>query len=371
MKTLLLLISILIVSSFAAECGVQTDCDACTQVPGCGWCAPTQQCLKGNTTGPNSSVCIGDNWEFGKCTPCSKFSNCRACLSRDTDCFWCSNGYGACNPIGFTGCTYTKSCPCDIYSSCTECANDVGCQWCGAGDNCVRMNETCTGPQPVYNYTTQCPCNANHDCPNCRLTDGCDWCQTGACANKGNCTNTILNCQYYCNNIASTCDTCVAYEGCAWCGLTQLCVDRATSSCPFTYDCPVCAAASYCDTCLSINDCVWCGDKQECHPQGTNCFLAHSCPNYCSTYLSCDVCSAARGCGWCDDSQTCADVSVTSCFYAHTCSSSGIVVKKCGFNGAAFVGGMFLVIGIAVLAVGGYIFYRWKTGRKFDYRELK
>jgi len=59
------------------------------------------------------------------------------------------------------------------------------------------------------------------------------------------------------------------------------------------------------------------------------------------------------------------------CFYTHTCSKKDLKVPGCGFNGGAFVGGMFLVIGIIVLIAGIYFFYRWKTGRKFDYRELK
>jgi preprotein translocase subunit Sss1 len=32
---------------------------------------------------------------------------------------------------------------------------------------------------------------------------------------------------------------------------------------------------------------------------------------------------------------------------------------------------MFLVIGILILGVLGYIVYRWKTGRKILYTELK
>lgn len=48
-----------------------------------------------------------------------------------------------------------------------------------------------------------------------------------------------------------------------------------------------------------------------------------------------------------------------------------VVPTKCGFDGAAFVGGMFLVIGCIFIAVLAYIFYRWKTGKHILYTELK
>lgn len=349
-----------------------TDCDACTAA-GCGWCAPTQQCLSGSKAGPNNGTCIGDSWEFGKCTPCGAFTDCRSCAAHDTDCFWCSKGTGTCYPIGFVGCTWSKECPCDVYESCTECTNDLGCQWCSDATSCVSVNSNCTAGEPVYNYTTGCPCGANHDCPNCLQTDGCNWCKGGSCSQNCNGQNSN-NCQVYCNNVANTCDECVAMPGCAWCGLTRECVDATTSSCPYVYSCAVCSAASYCDTCLSMGaDCIWCEDTKACSPVNTQCLTTLSCSNYCNTYTTCDDCSGARGCGWCDDTQVCADISTTMCFYTHSCAPDPTPIppnKKCGFNGGSFVGGMFLVIGVLVLLVGAYLFLRWKTGKKFDYREL-
>jgi hypothetical protein len=44
---------------------------------------------------------------------------------------------------------------------------------------------------------------------------------------------------------------------------------------------------------------------------------------------------------------------------------------KCGFDGGSFVGGMFLVIGLIVVGGAAYLFYRWKTGRKILYTELR
>jgi len=53
---------------------------------------------------------------------------------------------------------------------------------------------------------------------------------------------------------------------------------------------------------------------------------------------------------------------------AHTCVKTP--EKKCSFDGGAFVGGMFLVIGLIILGVGGYAFWRYRTGAKTSYREL-
>jgi len=367
-----------------AACNEQTNCDACTGMSECGWCAPTQTCLNGTKLGPFNSTCIGDSWEFGKCTPCAQFTDCRTCIARDTDCFWCqtiNNGLGGCRDIGFVGCSYTRKCPCNIYGSCTECANDVDCQWCGNDLTCVLANTTgtCNGTQPVYNYTTTCPCAANRDCPNCQATDGCSWCEDSTCLNQ--CTGPkVLSCAAYCNAAATTCDQCTATPGCAWCAPLGTCVDAATSPCPYTYSCPMCSAATYCDTCLSFGgDCTWCENTQDCQPTGTGCLAALNCVAFCNQFSSCTECNKVRGCGWCDDTNVCGDVSTTNCFYSHTCNApppptptpSPTPAPKCGFNGGAFVGGMFFVIGVAVLIVGAYLFYRWRTGRKFDYRELK
>jgi hypothetical protein len=72
------------------------------------------------------------------------------------------------------------------------------------------------------------------------------------------------------------------------------------------------------------------------------------------------------GCGWCEASSACVDSDKSSCLLAHSCSDNG----KCGFDGGAFVGGMFLGIGLVAIGVGGYLFYRWKMGNKPAYSEL-
>jgi hypothetical protein len=58
--------------------------------------------------------------------------------------------------------------------------------------------------------------------------------------------------------------------------------------------------------------------------------------------------------------------------FAHSCQSAPVIPPKTGgFDGGSFVGGMFLVIGIIVICGAGYLFYRWKTGRKILYTELR
>jgi len=362
------------------ECSKQKSCSACTPYSNCGWCSPTQTCMNGTKSGPTDAFCIGSNWEFTQCTPCNRYLDCRSCNVRDADCFWCStsnSGMGQCQTIGqFFGCNYTRHCPCGIYGSCTECANDAGCQWCQGDGICVLSNTTCKNG-PAFNYTMSCPCAGNSDCPNCQSTDGCDWCNNGLCSNQGSCTGPpVLSCMGFCNNVSQTCDGCVNSKGCAWCALTKQCVDSTTSTCPYSYQCATCNAASYCDICQNITDCEWCDDTKSCQPVGYPCFAAHTCSNYCNTYTNCQACSVSRGCAWCDDTATCQDSnSATTCFLTHTCTitppSPPPPQPKCGFNGGSLVGGMFLMIGLVVLCVGGYLFYRWRTGRKFDYNELK
>jgi len=60
------------------------------------------------------------------------------------------------------------------------------------------------------------------------------------------------------------------------------------------------------------------------------------------------------------------------CLITHTCGSTPVPpAQECNFDGGAFVGGMFLVIGLIVLVVLAVIFYRWKTGKKVLYTELR
>jgi len=93
--------------------------------------------------------------------------------------------------------------------------------------------------------------------------------------------------------------------------------------------------------------------------------------SYCNglTEAGCSSCNSHTGCAWCEDSKTCIDLDESAgCFVAHTCENPG--GKKCGFDGGAFVGGMFLVIGLAILGGGGYAFYKYRTGKSSSYNQL-
>jgi len=68
------------------------------------------------------------------------------------------------------------------------------------------------------------------------------------------------------------------------------------------------------------------------------------------------------------------DVDKATCgtIWLYSCDPTPIKpVPKCAFDGGAFVGGMFLVIGVIVLGAVAFIVYRWKTGRKILYTELR
>jgi len=69
------------------------------------------------------------------------------------------------------------------------------------------------------------------------------------------------------------------------------------------------------------------------------------------------------------------DVDKAACsgLFAHACQSAPVTPPKSGggFDGGSFVGGMFLVIGLIVIGGAAYLFYRWKTGRKILYTELR
>jgi len=80
---------------------------------------------------------------------------------------------------------------------------------------------------------------------------------------------------------------------------------------------------------------------------------------------TCESCNARKGCGWCSTTNVCVDVISSTCsgLWVHACGTTPVTPpQKCGFDGGAFVGGMFLVIGLIVLGVLAFIVYRWKSG---------
>jgi len=375
---ILALLASLFSYSVAQSCSLLNSCSECTASPGCGWCAPTQSCMAGDASGPNSpNKCLGQNWEWGSCTQCSSFKDCRSCNYWDQDCYWCASA-NQCRPLGVNpdNCLIAHSCPCSTYTNCGECLVDKSCSWCaqpGGGGNCIRPTDPCQGNP--YNQT--CPCDNNFDCQSCRAQPGCKWCNNpGYCSgvDANNCSIS-LSCSQFCNNAASGCQACNNVNGCAWCDSNKQCVDPSVSTCLFTHTCDDCSHYSYCDTCVDNQDCLWCEDTGSCQTRKNSpCkFIAHSCAGYCAQFSTCSDCSGTKGCAWCEDSSKCADASSANCLIAHTCTSTPLNPPSptCGFDAGSFVGGMFLIIGLIVIAVGAYVFYRWRTGKKIAYTELK
>jgi len=91
-----------------------------------------------------------------------------------------------------------------------------------------------------------------------------------------------------------------------------------------------------------------------------------NCDAYCGYFTDCGSCNVIPGCNWCNDVNLCVDADQSSCSVA-----SGCGFGSCAFDGGAFVGGMILGIGLVAIGIGGFLFYRYKTGQKATYSELK
>lgn len=188
-----------------------------------------------------------------------------------------------------------------------------------------------------------------------------------------------MNCNAFCKQYGVDCLACNAYPGCAWCESNAECLDQDTTGCPLiSHTCPQCNNHEFCGSCMDEPGCVWCENvnaKPRCQPTSTaTCSKAPSCAGFCSQFSNCGLCNQISGCAWCDDvGGYCADLEGTCSFYAHGCSPTPIIKPThCkSFDGGSFVGGMFLVIGLLILGVGGVLFYRWKTGKKILYQELR
>jgi len=370
-----------------------SNCTACTNQANCGWCTTVQQCLSGNITGPSSAVCLGNAWQFGtgNCVPCETISDCRQCLANQGDCGWCATTQ-ECLPLDEFGSRLgmkckapVANCPCGVYTSCGQCLISPNCKWCQGDGACRDISGMCTSG-PSYNKTVGCQCDTNPDCRTCLDGFNCQWCQNLAtCQVRGTngtgCLPALGTCNAYCAlNGNASCSKCNNLNGCGWCPTTQSCVDIEASNCLLMHTCDTCPLHSYCEPCSDDPNCFWCEDGTgtcQNRKNVANCkLLAHSCEDYCNwmTAQGCSACNARKGCGWCNARGTCMDYQSGSCddMWLHTCSPTPLnPAGKCGFDGGAFVGGMFLVVGLIVLGVIAYIVYRWKTGRKILYTELR
>lgn len=370
-----LLIAGLATYAYGQTCGNYTTCKTCTADNGCGWCGPTATCSAGTRQGPNTGVCYGEAWfyNFGNtpnpCPNCTSLDNCKSCLYHDADCMWCSAS-ATCKEWGASlGCGPVDACPCDVYATCSTCLEDPNCFWCGgANSTCKNVGATCSMPQHT------CPCGDNTDCRSCLddVDQGCVWCDnegTGLCQKPNDTCSVAMNCQAFCSASGTNCQTCNELNGCGWCEDTQSCVDASAGTCtgPLLHACPNCGAHKYCDPCRD-DGCVWC-ENGECRQPGEleNCLITHTCNTYCLLFADCETCSQADGCGWCDTIGACADADTASCPFVHACSGKS---SKSSFDGGAFVGGMFLGLGLCAIGIGGFLFYRYKMNKKPGYSEL-
>jgi len=386
MKIILLLL-VLVCYSFAQECSNLGNCTSCSSNTSCGWCSPTQQCLEGTQTGPKAGYCLGTSWQYGpgRCAKCEAMKDCRQCLENKADCGWCASNL-ECQPLNYFkqigGCVPAAACACSVYKSCDLCLEGSNCQWCEQEGLCSDASLTCNGP--FFNKTVGCPCTVYGDCPSCGNAYSCQWCDnTKKCEPAGKngtgCLVASVSCNAFCASAGPTCSSCNGLNGCGWCGgTTQKCVDIESNTCNgfLEHSCPVCDQHNYCNPCLDDPLCNWCQSTGKCiNKQGspTCAKLSGSCTDWCNYLKSCSDCNEAEGCGWCSANGVCINVisksSTCPGLWVHSCEP--IPSSHCAFDGGAFVGGMFLVIGLLVLGALAYIVYRWKTGRKILYTELR
>lgn len=168
------------------NCAASTDCQACGEIDGCGWCGATSSCVAGNALGPTDGACDG-GWaptgDLFKCfaAECASHTDCESCDS-ETGCGFCLSS-GKCiagstdGPADGWVCAdldtfYYSVCPsqCASKDSCVECGHtdangpsDDGCGWCGASSTCMPGNaagpilgNTCAGNWSINGTLDEC-----------------------------------------------------------------------------------------------------------------------------------------------------------------------------------------------------------------------
>lgn len=96
----------------AANCGAHTDCLACTQDALCGWCASSNTCFVGDSTGPTGGpTCAGAMaWQYYQ----SDCPNYDAGPQPDVA------------PID-----------CTTFTTCADCTGASSCGWCAGSSSCL------------------------------------------------------------------------------------------------------------------------------------------------------------------------------------------------------------------------------------------
>ena len=382
MKTsTLFLVLLSFISYVAAACDTSaTNCNTCIngfETAGCGWCSATAECKEGTKEGPTDGTCLGEFWEFTSCTKCEEKRNCRDCLSRSGDCSWCEN-LQKCFDTGAhpNGCARTTECSCDSYVSCDSCSLTPGCSWCRSSGSCVTQSQL--GDCQLISHS--CNCDEISTCDLCQESvSGCEWCEdTGKCQVRGasNCPTNTTSCPGYCDLRGSgDCNKCINTPGCAYCQADGSCQDSLIPhkcSQPLTNTCLNCQEHRYCGTCTDTEGCSWCSDTKKCHElHEASCLNVLNCDAFCESAKDCSSCNAISGCGWCSKDKKCLESSLPGkCkddAWDFVCNNS-----HCGFDGGSFAGGMFLIIGLLLIGVGGFFGYRyWQNRQNPSYTELK
>jgi len=364
------------VSSIFAQptCANQTNCDACSLLDGCGWCAPVQKCLPGNIQGPINSTCLGSAWEFGKCTPCESISDCRACRDHSADCFFGVRMV----PVPAEILVFL-----DVLGLILVLA-----MYMPVVLSVLRI-------QPVNGAPLLECVSSNHQIPNVLLVHPIIillvahvvWTLIALHADRHLAVNGVVRRHQPCVMKDAT----HFQQDRAQCGVNKLLLIVFLVCLPMVvlgvlifnnvlilliqpayflilvlivhwilFVIPVFRILTACG--VTIQPVVRWKAKQV--------VFAHTCDSYCASMTFCESCNQARGCAWCETSSSCVDVSTSTCLFAHTCTSP-TPPTSCGFRAGDFLGGMFLMLVLFLIAFAGLAFYRWRTGSRPAYTELK
>jgi len=162
------------------------NCGNCVSA-GCGYCPSSQVCSAGTTGGPSDGVTVcAKGWQFGNCTDCSVYPDCRGCLTEEA-CLWCDStgSTPGCQIIGNVTnvCDQELLCPCDDYPSCRQCTSDPACFYCSSNQACMDNSDI----KSCSMATHSCPCSEYEGCHSCNNDFDCQWCddEGGECQTVG------------------------------------------------------------------------------------------------------------------------------------------------------------------------------------------
>lgn len=248
------------------------------------------------------AACAGDE----ACAPqCDRFTECGACGDQE-GCGWCE---GSCTSSE-TGCA--ESCEadaCEAHDTCLGCAETDGCGWCG--DSCQSDASACLneeGREVPYTHQNLC-CAEASACGDC-LAEGCSWCghctyNTDACFSE---VVTMCEPELDCES-PSTCATCAATEGCGW-GDGGCTVATAIGSIGGTLttdpsECESsdpCSVGTDCEMCARTPGCGWGSEGCVTATPGTPDVVTRAAECFdCSGLTTCTPCASNGFCEWCPD----------------------------------------------------------------------